>query len=258
MYFATISLYLDTTREGALFDQSSEIPIQALRYWQLAPLFSGKLESALVLGGGTFTLPQVFLDNFPQAHVEVVEIDPAVVEVGRLFFRVNDYPTMHIVVDDARRYLVHTNRKYDLIFGDAYNGLRSVPAHLLTKEFFQSVKNHLNERGIFMMHLINAVKDNNSVLFSSVIKTISQIFPETLVFVTRPHKLTDIQSIIIVGADFDPQPDLILSSLPPEKKSLKKLLLTRLSPKIYSSQDGFLLRDYFNPVEYLIAQTLKP
>jgi spermidine synthase len=251
-------LYLDTTREGALYHKSKKIPIQALRYWQLAPLFSGKLDSALVLGGGTFTLPQTFLDNYPQARVEVVEIDPAVVEVGRLFFRVNDYPTMHIVVDDARRYLAHTNRKYDLIFGDAYNGWRSVPAHLLTKEFFQSVKNHLNERGIFMMHLINAVKGNNSALFSSVIKTISQVFQESFVFATLPQKLTKIQSIIIVAADFDLQPDSLIANIPPEKQTLRKLLLSRISPEDYSTQDAYLLTDHFNPVEYLIAQTLKP
>ena len=65
-------LYLDTTMEGALYDESKKLPIKALRYWELAPLFSGKLESALVLGGGTFTLPETFLDHYPQARVEVV------------------------------------------------------------------------------------------------------------------------------------------------------------------------------------------
>lgn len=250
-------LYLDTTREGALYDKSKEIPIEALRYWKLAPLFSGKMESALVLGGGTFTLPEAFLDHFPQARAEVVEIDPAVVEVGRRFFRLNDYPTMHVVVEDARRYLAHTDRKYDLIFGDAYNGWRSVPAHLLTKEFFQSVQSRLSDRGIFMMHLINAVKGPDSALFSSVIKTVSQVFKETLVFATRPHHLNGIQSIIILAADFELQPNSILASLPPGEKSLKKLLLTRLSPQTYNTQDAYLLTDSFNPVEYLIAQTLR-
>ena len=250
-------LYLDTTMEGALYDESKKLPIKALRYWELAPLFSGKLESALVLGGGTFTLPETFLDHYPQARVEVVEIDPEVVEVGRRFFRINDYPKMKVVVGDARRYLTHTNKKYDLIFGDAYNGWRSVPSHLLTKEFFQSVKNHLDKRGIFMMHLINAVQGNDSALFASVIKTISQVFKETLVFATLPHNLTHIQSIVIVGADFDLQPDSVLASLPPDKQNLKNLLLTLLPPQKYNTRDGHLLTDSFNPVEYLVAQTLK-
>lgn len=250
-------LYLDTTREGALYDKSSTLPIQALRYWALAPLFRGDLDSALVLGGGTFTLPETFLDHFPQAKVEVVEIDPAVVDVGRRFFRLNRYPQMGIVVDDARRFLSRTPQKYDLIFGDAYNGLRSVPSHLLTKEFFQAVKNRLTERGIFMMHLINAVQGKDAALFNAVIKTISQVFPETLVFAILPQKLTKIQSIIIVAADFDLDPAAVLAALPPEKQALRNLLLTRIPPEIYRAQEGSLLTDGFNPVEYLIARTIQ-
>ncbi|MGQ9687781.1 MAG: fused MFS/spermidine synthase [Desulfobaccales bacterium] len=98
-------LYLDTTREGAQYHKSSLISIPYQRYWELAPLFTGKSEAALFLGGGGFTLPQAFQDRFPPAKVEVVEIDPEVVAVGRRFFRLNNYPRMGVVVDDARRYL---------------------------------------------------------------------------------------------------------------------------------------------------------
>lgn len=42
-----------------------------------------------------------------------------------------------------------------------------------------------------------------------------------------------------------------------KKKSQKKILLTRFSPKTYSTQDGYLRMDRFNPVEYLLAYTLK-
>ncbi len=250
-------LFLDTTLEGALYDRSSEIPLKALRYWALAPLFRGELHSALVLGGGSFTLPQAILNHFPQARVEVVEIDPAVVEVGRRFFRLHEYPRMHIVVDDARRHLSRTPRKYDLIFGDAYNGLRSVPSHLLTREFFQAVRDRLNDRGIFMMNLINAVQGKDAALFASVIKTVSRVFPKTLVFATLPEKLTRIQSIIIMAADFDLHPPSNLEALPPEKESLEKLLRTYIPPEKYQNQKGYLLTDRFNPVEYLIARTIR-
>jgi spermidine synthase len=249
-------LYLDTTREGALYDKSREIPIPALRYWQLAPLFTGKLDTALVLGGGTFTLPEVILSHYPQARAEVVEIDPEVVAVGRQFFRLDNYPQMRIVVDDARRYLTQSQEKYDLIFGDAYNGWRSVPSHLLTREFFQAVKNRLEPHGIFMMHIINSVQGENSALFSSVIKTTSQVFPETCVFATYPHDLTKLQSLIIVGANSDLHLDTVMSRVPPEQQSLRKLLLTHVSPKNFHTGNGYLLTDSFNPVEYLVAQTI--
>jgi spermidine synthase len=189
--------------------------------------------------------------------VEVVEIDPAVVEVGRRFFQLDRYPQLHIVVDDARRYLSRTQTKYHLIFGDAYNGLRSVPAHLLTREFFQSVQNRLDEQGIFMINIISAVKGRNSGLFLAVMKTISQVFPETQVFATVPQKLSQLQSIIIVAANSDLRWDPVLSEIPPDKNHLRKLLLTRISPQQYTTRNGHFLTDSFNPVEYLAAQTLQ-
>jgi spermidine synthase len=249
-------LFLDTTLEGGQYDNSLNIPIAYQRYWALSQVFCKKHDAALFLGGGAFKMPQAFLDQYPQALVEVVEIDPAVTAVGRQFFRVNAYPQLHIAVDDARRYLTHTRMKYDLIFGDAYNGLRSVPAHLLTREFFQVLKNHLDEHGVFMMNLVSSVKGPNSVLFASVIKTLAQVFPETYVFAIHPQKLNKIQSLIIVASDFDLRLDSVMSSLSPDKQSLRNLLLTRVSPEEYRTEVGHLLTDSFNPVEYLVAQTI--
>ena len=251
------SLFLDTTWEGGQYDKSPNFPLPYQQYWELARLFCPKHEAALFLGGGAFKMPQAFLKHYPQARVEVVEIDPAVVAVGRRFFQLDNYPDLHIVVDDARRYLTKTKRKYDLIFGDAYNGVRSVPAHLLTREFFQTVKDHLDERGVFMINVISSVKGKNSALLASVMKTLSQVFPKTCVFATLPHKLGGVQSLVIVATDFDLHVDQMINALPPDREFLKKLLLTRVAPQNYSTRNGYVLTDHFNPVEYLVAQTLQ-
>jgi spermidine synthase len=250
-------LSLDSTMEGGQYEKSPAIPLPYQRYWQLAEVLCRKHEAALFLGGGAFKMPQAFLDRYPQAWVEVVEIDPAVVAVGRRFFRVNDYPGLHIAVDDARRYLTHTRRKYDFIFGDAYNGLRSVPAHLLTREFFQTLRGHLDEHGIFMINLVASLQGKNAVLFDSVRKTISRVFPETYVFALHPQNVTTVQNIIIVAAGEDLHLHSLMAGLPPDQASLKKLLLTFVPPGHYTTQGGYLLTDHFNPVEYLVAQTIK-
>src|SRR3974377_2389625 len=113
-------------------------------------------------------------------------------------------------------------RKYDLIFGDAYNGVRSVPAHLLTREFFKTVKEHLDERGVFMMNIIGSGKGNNAALFSSVLKTLSRVFQETCVFATIPQKLNHAQSLVIVATDFDLQLHSLAATLPPDQAPLRK------------------------------------
>jgi hypothetical protein len=107
-----------------------------------------------------------------------------------------------------------------------------------------------------MMNLASAVKGPNSALFAAVVKTLLQVFPEVYVFALNPQKLTHVQGIIIVAATFDLKPDAILAGLRPDQQSLRKLLLTRVDPKEYHTGDGFLLTDRFNPVEYLVAQTI--
>jgi spermidine synthase len=250
-------LFLDTTWEGGQYEKSKDYPMRYQQYWELAHLFCKNHDAALFLGGGAFKMPQAFLDQYPRARVEVVEIDPALVDVGRRFFRLDSFPDLHVVVDDARRFLTQTPQKYDLIFGDAYNGVRSVPAHLLTREFFRLVKDRLNDGGIFMMNVVGSVEGKHAALFSSVMTTISQVFPQTYVFATLPQKLQMVQSLVIVAADFDLHLDSLTATLPLEMESIRKLLETRIAVNAASIKNGYVLTDHFNPAEYLVARTLK-
>lgn len=250
-------LYLDTTREGARYEGSVELPIEALRFWVLAPLLRGELRSALVLGGGSFSLPQAILARYPGAHVEVVEIDPEVVAVGRRFFGLDRFPQLKVAVDDARRHLSQTSRTYDLIFGDAYNGWRSVPSHLLTREFFATVKARLSPTGIFLMHLINAVEGQHAVLFASTLRTLAEVFPHLAVFATRPEQLHRIQSLILAAAERELSPQALQALDPRADPAVTRLLKSYLPPQTYCLKEGHLLTDSFNPVEYLVARTLR-
>ena len=140
------------------------------------------MKHAAFLGAGAFGMPESLIRSYPEAKVDVVEIDPQVVEVGRLFFKTNDYPQLNIIINDARRYLLLTEKRYDLIFGDVYNGLRYVPAHLLSKEFFLLIKSRLEDRGVFMMNLIGTIHGNNSSIFNATLKTINSVFEYVLCF----------------------------------------------------------------------------
>ena len=121
------TLLLDTTVEGAQYEKSLEIPIPYQRYWELIKVFHPDLKTAAFLGAGAYTMPLSLARDYPHARVDVVEIDRRVVEVGRLFFRLNERPQIHPAVADARRFLYLSQNKYDFIFGDAYNGLVIFP-----------------------------------------------------------------------------------------------------------------------------------
>lgn len=105
-----------------------------------------------------------------------------------------------------------------------------------------------------MINLISAVKDKNSLLFISVMKTLSQVFPKTYVFAMNPKKLDRAQNIVIVALAFDLEIDSVIKAIPIEKQYLKTLLSTLVSPSEYNTQDGYLLTDRFNPVEFIVAR----
>ena len=252
------SLYLDTAFQGAQYDRSDQLPSKYQRYWELSKVFCPDVKHAVFLGAGAFGMPESLLKSYPEAEVDVVEIDPQIVKVGSRFFRINDFPNLHIIINDARRYLLLTNKKYDFIFSDVFNGLRYVPAHLLSKQFFLIIKKRLEDKGVFMMNLIGALHGKDSLIFSSTLKTINSVFGKSYVFLVNPGELESIQNIIIVATNYDHQLDIPEIRQSHNHKQLQQLLSTFIPQREYAANLAHapLLTDDYNPIEYLIAKSL--
>jgi spermidine synthase len=250
------TLYLDTTIEGAQYEKSRELPIAYQRYWELVKIFCPKIKSAAFMGAGAYAMPQSLLDAYPHVAIDVIEIDPKLVEVGRSFFRLKEYPQIAALVDDARHYLNTSKKRYDLIFGDAYNGVRYVPAHLITLEFFELIKKRLDEKGVYMMNLISAIQGENSNLFLSVVKTLGLVFDHTYVFALHPNRLTEAQNIIIVASGQKLSMHYDFAKMDPNARGIKLMLGTYVPPNMYDISKATVLSDNFNPVEYMVAKSL--
>ncbi|MBI5968143.1 MAG: fused MFS/spermidine synthase [Deltaproteobacteria bacterium] len=251
------TLLLDTTVEGAQYEKSRDIPIPYQRYWELIKVFHPEVRKVAFLGAGAYTMPISLLKDYPHAEVDVVEIDPKVVEVGRLFFHLNEYPQISPIVDDARRYLYRSNKKYDFIFGDAFNGLRYIPAHLVTLEFFRLVKNRLSDKGVYMMNIVSAINGEHSHLFLAVNNTLKRVFKNNYVFALYPQHLRTVQNLIIVASNQSLRMEIDSNKTGLEKIRLEGLLATYVPDQLYSTSNDSLLSDNFNPVEYIVARGLR-
>lgn len=249
------TLFLDTTQEGAQYRNSRKIPFKYQRYWEFSTVFCDKMQRALFLGGGAFLMPESLVDRYPEAKVDVVEIDPEVVNVGRTYFRLDQYPSIKVTADDARRFLNLSEGKYDLIFGDAYNGFRNVPFHLVTVEFFTQVKNKLDSDGIYMMNLISALKGENAGFFQSLAQTLNQVFKHVYIFSSYPRRLDLAQNVIIVGSNRSLENRIENKSNVSPK--VQRLLQTYIYPRRVSYLNAPIFTDDFNPVEYLIARAIE-
>jgi predicted membrane-bound spermidine synthase len=83
----------------------------------------------------------------------VVELSRSVTESFGFFFpdfeAVVGDPKDHVVVDDGRRYLLRSNRKFDVVTVDPPPPIEAAASSLLySKEFYEVVKAHLAQGGI--------------------------------------------------------------------------------------------------------------
>lgn len=135
-------------------------------------LLTPEPESILVAGLGGGSIPMTFGDLFPDALIDVVEIDPAVVSVAREFFMFEETANMEVHVNDARVFIkraVLEGRKYDYIMLDAFTG-DYIPEHLLTREFLEEVKQILNPDGVLVANTFSTSRlyDHESVTYQRV------------------------------------------------------------------------------------------
>ena len=109
----------------------------------------------LGLGTGLTAAPTVVDRDVERAVV--VELIPEVVEASRLLAAANlgvvDHPKVEIHTDDARHYLLRTNRRFDVIVSDLFVPWESRTGYLYTVEFYEGVRHRLKAGGLFCQWL---------------------------------------------------------------------------------------------------------
>lgn len=248
-------LQLDSTMEGGMDANSGDLILPYQEYWKLALLREpAKVSNALFIGAGAFGMPENVSRDFPDAAVDVVEIDPQVIEVGRKFFKLDEYPRVKAHAGDARRYLLQNDgKKWDLIFGDAYNGIRQIPPHLATQEFYQQVADHLEPKGIFIMNLIAAITGPKAELTSGMLATLRKVFPRVEVF-SVGYRRDDTQNVILMCSRENLRPLIVDRYVAPG--SWQERLIRSHVPAGTVPRSQFVFTDDHNPVDAIIARGL--
>jgi SAM-dependent methyltransferase len=140
--------------EGRLRDD----PQYGLPYERLG---QGPPERVLIVGAGTGNDVAVAL-KMGAAHVDAVEIDPEILDLGRRDHpnRPYDDPRVTTHVDDGRAFLERTDARFDLILfalPDSLvlltgSGAIRLESYLFTREALASVRRHLTDGGGFAMY----------------------------------------------------------------------------------------------------------
>lgn len=185
-------------------------PLQ--RAIQKLRLESGRV-NALFLGGGGFIFPRWVLEHFPGSeHLDVAELDPAVLKavISQFGFSAADQERITTTIGDARNFVEDRYRQnerlrrdgnspvlYDFIYGDAFNDF-GIPWHLATKEFTERLRSLLSERGVFQANIIEIYP--RTEFPGGLVETSQVVYPGIL-----PGRFQELNGAEFIGADLLPE-----------------------------------------------------
>lgn len=185
-YESTVTLRFGLRRSVAIQSQmdTANPRTHLLEYTQMAfagLLFNSDPNSVLVLGQGGGVIPMDFHHYYPDAVIDVVEIDDQIPAIAKEYFGFKVDERMKVHVEDGRMFVKKSllrspERRYDYIVLDAFNG-DYIPFHLMTKEFLEEVRSILSDNGVVVANVFSSNR-----LFDAELKTFQEVFGDCQVF----------------------------------------------------------------------------
>ena len=145
-------------------------------YLQLPFAYRAQTRRMLYVGLGGGSAPKRTWRDFPGVRIDVVELDPEVVDMAYKYFELPRDPRLTVAVEDGRRYVSGHEGRWDVIVIDAFYS-DAIPFHLATREFLELARSRLTPGGLVVTNIIGAVKGPDSRLFRSMLRTYRAVFP---------------------------------------------------------------------------------
>lgn len=145
-------------------------------FFLAAPFFMPEFrppQRVAVVGLAAGTAPRQYTAVFGPIAIDGIEIDPAIVEVGRRYFAMTE-PNLNVIVGDGRWALGQQAPGYDVIVVDAYR-LPYIPWQLTTREFFALAHSRLTDAGVLAINVGRTPNDRR--LVEALTATLLAVFP---------------------------------------------------------------------------------
>jgi spermidine synthase len=127
-------------------------------------------KECLVIGLGAGLVPMWYEQQ--GVRTDVVDIDPLVFDVARRFFSFN--VSGEARAEDARYFLNRTEKRYDYIVLDVFNG-DNTPFHVLSREALTTVKQRLAPGGVLGINMWGDLK-GDTYMTASIVRTLKEVF----------------------------------------------------------------------------------
>lgn len=141
-------------------------------FFNAPPHLPSQVQSLALVGLAAGTISKQYTQVYGPIPIDGIEIDPAIVDIGRRYFDMNE-PNLNVIVEDGRWALANSKKTYSVIGVDAYR-LPYIPWHLTTKEFFTEARNHLTADGALVINVGRTFTDRR--LIEAMVGTLQSVF----------------------------------------------------------------------------------
>jgi spermidine synthase len=219
---------------------------------------------ALVIGGGGATLPRTWAAAAAPwaASVTSIELDPVVAAVANDKMWAGRQSRLTTRIGDGRavvRSLPQADT-FDVILMDAYR-TRSVPPHLVTREFSALVAPRVPDNGVYLSNVID--RSTTPSLALSIARTLSQAFPAVDIWVAGGEQEATTNYIVAAWKSrrsaHRPEMESVTASVMEAGESVQSRTVTwrridaDTAAKVWPDACAVVLTDDWAPVDRLIA-----
>lgn len=248
-------LRINDENSSAMFlDNDNDLVFEVLKYYRLAEHFSPGFKNSLMIGGSGYAFPKDYLVRYPEASIDVVEIDPGLTNLAQKHFNLPKDKRLSIYHEDGRTYLNKCKNKYDAVFMDAYKSMLTIPYQLTTIEAVQKIYDVLNENGSVYANIISSLNPDENHFLQAELETYKRIFPQVYLFAVQyPHpsekEKNQFQNFMLVGLKSNEKPVFVS-----DKEEINQYLSHYISVEPVNGIE--VLTDEYAPVEYFASKAL--
>ncbi len=191
-----------STQSAMFLDgRSDELVFEYTKFYHLLRAANPGFRRTLMIGGAGYSFPKSYLAEYPNAELEVVEIDPGMTRIARDHFQLKDDPRLTIRHEDGRVFLNNAeSARYDAVLMDAFGSLFSIPFHLTTVEAVRHIDRVLAPDGVAIFNVGSAITGPASNFLQAEFRTYQEVFPFVHLFKVRPERPdTDLQNLIVLA-----------------------------------------------------------
>jgi spermidine synthase len=208
-------------------------------------VYPPEMKRVLMIGMGAGSVSTYIARFMPDVQIDSVELDPGVIAASKKYFGLQESERVRIIQSDGRVFLTRQKDLYDLIILDAYREL-GVPFHLLTKEFYDLVRQHLAPGGVVASNITGGTK-----LYTSTVITFRAAFPTVDVYPDF-EDASEAQAIIVAMPAPRPSKDALMEHAAALQSQFRFRypLLGIVGKRVenHPAKGGELLTDDFAPV----------